>query len=71
MKGRPPTNSVELHNAYKEEIHHRVEAIANGAPQDYAAYQKLVGVISGLRLAEQMLQDLLNRDEHDDGYEPP
>ena len=65
MMSRPPTNSVELHNAYKEEIQHRVMAIANGAPQDYAAYQKLVGVVHGLRIAEQMLQDLLNRENED------
>ena len=71
MKGRPPTNSVELHNAYKVEIEQRIEAIARGMPKDFAEYQKLVGVVTGLRLAEQMLQDLLNRDEHDDGYEPP
>jgi len=70
MKG-PPRNGAELHNAFKEEISQRVEALARGSPKDYAEYQKLVGVVTGLRLAEQMLVDLLERDKDDTGYEPP
>jgi hypothetical protein len=67
MNMKAPTNGAELHNAYKDELRMREEALVRGAPKDYAEYQKLVGVISGLRLAEQMLKDLLERDEHDIG----
>ena len=67
MKDKPPTNGAELHNALKDELRMREEALVRGAPKDYAEYQKLVGVISGLRLAEQMLKDLLER-ETDDAF---
>jgi len=71
MKDQPPRNGAELHNALKDELRMREEALVRGAPKDYAEYQKLVGVISGLRLAEQMLKDLLERDKDDiDGYSP-
>jgi hypothetical protein len=65
-----PRNSAELHIAYKDEIQVRMESIANGAPRDFAEYQKLVGVLTGLRLAEQMLRDLLDRDQDVIGDEP-
>lgn len=70
MKG-PPRNGTELHYALLDEIEQRTAAIASGTPADYAAYQKLVGVVSGLRLAEQMLKDLLERDTHDDDGSAP
>ena len=70
MKEHPPRNGAELHNALKEEIQMRADALVRGSPKDYAEYQKLVGVISGLSLAEQMLKDLLERDNDDDGYSP-
>jgi hypothetical protein len=65
-----PRNSAELHNAYLDEIQVRMESIANGASRDFAEYRHLVGVISGLRLAEQMLNDLLLKDNDVIGDEP-
>jgi hypothetical protein len=60
---RPPRNGAELHIALKEEIQARVDTIANGAPRSFEEYRYLVGVLTGLRLAEQMLQALLERDK--------
>jgi hypothetical protein len=71
MKG-PPRNGKELHNALQEEIQMRVDVVANGVPRSFEEYRHLVGVLTGLRLAEQMLRDLLDRDKDDnDGYSPP
>jgi hypothetical protein len=72
VKDKPPTNGKELHNAYKAEIEQRVESLSLGSPKDFAEYQKLVGVITGLRVAEQMLKALLERENNDDDdYSPP
>jgi hypothetical protein len=72
MKG-PPRNGEELHIALKEEIQLRVDAVANGSPRSFEDYRNLVGVVTGLRIAEQMLKALLDRENNDDidGYSPP
>ena len=65
MKYKTPTNGEELHNALKDEIQQRVDALANGSPRTFEDYRHLVGVVTGLRTAEQMLVALLNRDKDD------
>jgi hypothetical protein len=67
MKGAP-RNGAELHIALKDEIQQRVDAVANGSPRTFEDYRHLVGVLTGLRLAEQMLRDLLDRENNDDGF---
>jgi hypothetical protein len=52
----------------REEIKLRAGAIVDGSPRSFDAYQNLVGVITGLRTAEQLLIGLLesNANDHDD-----
>ena len=42
------------------------ETLASGVVQDYAEYQRLCGVISGLDYAMQIVIDLANRLEKED-----
>lgn len=57
-----------MENAIRQiqvEIEQYVDAISTGAVEDYAEYRKLVGHISGLMRAKQIMQDLLARAERD------
>ena len=58
-----------LQKQLREEIEVRTEAVARGGAADFAAYQNLVGTISGLVLAERLLIDLLESVNDDD--DPP
>ncbi len=44
-------------------IEMRKNAIAKGHAKDYAEYQHIAGVISGLTMAVERLKDLLQREE--------
>jgi len=67
VKGDAPRDADDLLKKVQTEIRVRGDALARGAPVDYAAYQNLVGVISGLTLAEQLIKALLDHiDDIDD-----
>ena len=65
MKQRPIQTVEDLHQRLIDELQVRVDAMVAGAPSDFAAYQKLVGVVTGLRVAEQLTKSLLESDAHD------
>jgi hypothetical protein len=58
-----------LQKQLREEIGVRIESLSRGSCADFAAYQQLVGVLSGLRIAEQLLTALLESVNDDD--DPP
>ena len=72
-KNTPPRSIEDVIAELRNEQQLRMEALASGTPPDYPAYQKIVGAISGLGTAEQLLKDLLERMTNDDelGYSPP
>lgn len=49
----------------REEIKMRAGAIVSGTPQSFDAYQNLVGVVTGLRIAEHLLIGLLESNAND------
>ena len=49
----------------REEIKLRGDAIVNGTSQSFEAYKNLVGVVTGLRIAEQLLVGLLESNAND------
>jgi hypothetical protein len=52
----------------RNEIAIRTDTVARGVPQTYEGYQNLVGAITGLRIAEQLVQALLESGiDSDDG----
>jgi hypothetical protein len=59
VKSDIPTDVDDLLKKLRAEIAGRSTALVRGAPADYAAYQNLVGVLSGLTLAEQLVIALL------------
>jgi len=67
MKGDAPRDVDDLLKQVQMELNGRVDALVRGAPVDYPAYQNLVGVLSGLRIAEQRIKALLDHlDDRDD-----
>jgi hypothetical protein len=46
-------------------IQNRVEDLAKGAAKDFAEYKHAVGVISGLKMAAQEIEDVGKADEED------
>jgi len=67
-KGAP--RSVEdVIDTLRNEQQLRTDALATGTPQDYASYLRIVGAISGLGIAEQLLKVLLESNADDDGTE--
>jgi len=67
-KDAPPRNADDLLKKVRDELAMRTTALTRGNPADYAAYQNLVGVISGLSIAERLIVDLL---EHMDDTDFP
>ena len=67
-KNEAPKDADDLLKKLREELHARNTALVRGSPADYAAYQNLVGVISGLSIAERLTLDLL---EHMDDTDLP
>jgi hypothetical protein len=65
MKADKLRTADDLLGRLREEIRLRVTALASGTPRSYEEYQNLVGVITGLRTAEQLLSDLLESSAHD------
>lgn len=48
-------------------VQHRTETLITGQSKDFAEYQRLVGVVEGLRLAERELLELQrNQQEYDE-----
>ena len=43
----------------RDRLHETADAIATGSAQNFAEYQKMVGIIEGLALAERELLDLV------------
>jgi hypothetical protein len=48
-----------LREKLRTEMNNYADDVATGACQDFAAYQKLCGLIQGLALAERLLLDLV------------
>jgi hypothetical protein len=67
------TRETELLGALRAEIrrdmNNYTDDLANGTPQDFPTYQRLVGVIHGLALAEQHLLALAKKLEEPDDDE--
>ena len=55
-----------LREKIRIEMNNYADDVATGACQDFAAYQKLCGVIQGLALAERHLLDLAEKAMNDD-----
>lgn len=56
-----------LHKAITDLVQHRSETLISGQIKDFAEYQRLVGVVEGLRLAERELLELQrNQQEYDE-----
>ena len=55
-----------LREKIRIEMNNYADDVATGACQDFAAYQKLCGVIQGLALAERYLLDLAEKVEKSD-----
>lgn len=47
-----------LRNNIRKEMNELADMAATGTPQDWAGYQRLVGRVDGLAVAERMLIDL-------------
>lgn len=60
MKGDSPRDVDDLLKRIREELNGRRDALVRGAPGDYPAYQNLVGVLTGLTIAEQLTKALLD-----------
>jgi hypothetical protein len=57
---------IHLSNRLEEQCNIVSEHLARGGVKDYAEYQKLCGVIQGLNLAKQIIDDLAKRLEDAD-----
>lgn len=58
-----------LRAKFRKDMNDYTDDMANGVCMDFAAYQKLCGIIQGLALAERHLIDLVeaqNKDEEED-----
>lgn len=58
-----------LRAKFRKDMNDYTDDMANGVCTDFAAYQKLCGVVQGLALAERHLLDLVeaqNKDEEED-----
>ncbi|HKV96064.1 MAG TPA: hypothetical protein VJR90_01055 [Gammaproteobacteria bacterium] len=53
-----------------QEVAARVATVARGSPRTFEEYQHLVGVITGLNLAERIVKDLLETESDDDSFAP-
>ena len=62
--------AIVLRDKIRKDMNDYTDDMANGVCGDFAAYQKLCGVIQGLALAERHLLDLVeaqqSKDEEDD-----
>ena len=57
----------EVLKSIRKDMNNYADDMANGKCQDYAAYQKLCGVIRGLAIAEEYIIGLAKQtEEHDD-----
>jgi hypothetical protein len=52
-----------LRDQIRKDMNNYADDVATGACQDFAAYQKLCGVIQGLALAERYIIDLAEKVE--------
>ena len=52
-----------LRDQIRKDMNNYADDVATGVCQDFAAYQKLCGVISGLALAERYIIDLAEKVE--------
>jgi len=50
--------SIELKRALKREIHELEQLIATGSCKDFSEYQRKVGIVDGLSLAERLMVDV-------------
>lgn len=55
-----------LRDMIRKDMNNYADDLAGGVCADYPQYQKLVGVIQGLALAERHLIDLAKKAENDD-----
>lgn len=55
-----------LRKHIRDDMNNYADDVAGGACADFAAYQKLCGVIQGLAIAERHLLDLAKRVEESD-----
>jgi len=55
-----------LRKKIREHMNSYADEIAGGAAQSFDKYREMVGVISGLALAERELVDLIEREVRDD-----
>jgi hypothetical protein len=55
-----------LRKLIRDDMNNYADDVAGGACADFAAYQKLCGVIQGLAIAERHLLDLAKRVEDSD-----
>ena len=55
-----------LRKKIREHMNSYADEVAGGAAADFAKYREMVGVISGLALAERELVDLIERERRDD-----
>lgn len=55
-----------LRDMIRKDMNNYADDLAGGVCADYSQYQKLVGVIQGLALAERHLLDLADRAEKND-----
>ena len=58
-----------LRDKLRKDMNNYADDVATGACGDFAAYQKLCGVIQGLAIAESHLLDLAKRTEESDDDE--
>jgi hypothetical protein len=50
-----------LKNKFRDEQKHRIESLANGSANSMEEYKHVAGVIRGLALATEILDDLVQR----------
>ena len=56
----------EVLKSIRKDMNNYADDMANGKCQDYAAYQKLCGVIRGLAIAEEYIIGLAKQTEEND-----
>lgn len=55
-----------LREKIREDMNNYADDVATGRCQDFAAYQKLCGLIQGLAVAERHILDLVKKAEEDE-----
>ena len=56
----------QVRDAIRVRMNDLADDVAGGAAEDYAKYQRLVGMIEGLATAERILLDIRDRVEKED-----